>query len=43
MNIKKRLVFTESLRELGLLLFIIVLSVAVQFRNPAFLTLNNIN
>lgn len=40
---KHKIAFTESLRELGLLIFIIVLSVAVQFRNPAFLTLDNIN
>jgi rhamnose transport system permease protein len=39
----RKIVFTESLRELGLLIFIVVLSVAVQLRNPAFLTLNNIN
>lgn len=40
---KRRIVFTESLRELGLLIFIILISVAVQLRNPAFLTLRNIN
>lgn len=40
---KRKLVFTESLRELGLLLFMIILSVAVQLRNDAFLTLDNIN
>ncbi|MDA3951758.1 MAG: ABC transporter permease [Spirochaeta sp.] len=39
----RKIVFTESLRELGLLIFIIVLSIAVQVRNPAFLTLDNIN
>lgn len=40
---KRKIVFTESLRELGLLIFMIVLSVAVQIRNPNFLTPNNIN
>ena len=40
---KRRIVFTESLRELGLLIFIVLISVAVQLRNPAFLTLRNIN
>ncbi|AEI45701.1 ABC transporter permease [Paenibacillus mucilaginosus] len=30
-------------RELGLLLFIVLLSAAVQLRNPSFLTLENIN
>jgi len=30
-------------RELGLLIFIIILSVSVQLRNPEFLTLENIN
>ncbi len=40
---KRKIVFTESLRELGLLIFMIILSVAVQFRNPNFLTLDNIN
>ena len=33
----------SSFRELGLLAFIIVLSVLVQFRNHSFLTLENIN
>jgi rhamnose transport system permease protein len=41
--VKRKIVFTESLRELGLLIFMIILSVAVQFRNPNFLTLDNIN
>lgn len=41
--IRRRIGFTERLRELGLFLFIVVLGVAVQLRNPAFLTLNNIN
>lgn len=40
---KRKIVFTESLRELGLLIFMIALSAAVQFRNPNFLTLDNIN
>lgn len=40
---KRRIVFTESLRELGLLIFIVMVSIAVQLRNPAFLTLGNIN
>ncbi|MFA6765191.1 MAG: ABC transporter permease [Sphaerochaetaceae bacterium] len=33
---------TENFRELGLLLFIILLSVLIQFRNPTFLTFSNI-
>lgn len=40
---KGKLVFTESLRELGLLIFIVIISIAVQVRNPNFLTLDNIN
>ncbi|MFW5693908.1 MAG: ABC transporter permease [Alkalispirochaeta sp.] len=40
---KKRIVLTENLRELGLLIFIVVLSIAIQARNPAFLTPRNIN
>ena len=40
---KGRFVFTESLRELGLLIFMVIISVAVQLRNPNFLTLSNIN
>lgn len=40
---KLKIVFNEGLRELGLLIFIVVLSVAVQLRNPAFLTFDNIN
>ena len=32
----------ESLREIGLLLFIIILSVVVQLRNPVFLSISNI-
>ena len=40
---KRKIVFTESLRELGLLIFMIILSAAVQFRNPNFLALDNIN
>lgn len=41
--IKRKAGFAENLRELGLFLFIVILSVAVQLRNPAFLTLSNIN
>ncbi|MBK5247155.1 MAG: ABC transporter permease [Peptostreptococcaceae bacterium] len=33
----------ESFREIGLLFFIILLVVIIQFRNPTFLTLDNIN
>ncbi|MDX9934269.1 MAG: ABC transporter permease [Sphaerochaetaceae bacterium] len=33
---------TENFRELGVLLFIILLSVLIQFRNPTFLTFSNI-
>lgn len=39
---KKRIVLTENLRELGLLIFIVVLALAIQARNPAFLTTRNI-
>ncbi|MEX2444260.1 MAG: ABC transporter permease [Alkalispirochaeta sp.] len=39
---KRRIVLTENLRELGLLLFIVVLALAIQARNPAFLTLRNL-
>ncbi len=35
--------YFEQFRELGLLLFIVVLSVLVQIRNPSFLTGENIN
>ena len=35
--------YFEQFRELGLLLFIVLLSVAVQIRNPSFLTVENIN
>jgi rhamnose transport system permease protein len=38
-----KIAFTENLRELGLLIFIVVLGGAVQIRNPAFLTVSNIN
>jgi len=43
--LEKRLKFTgiSKFRELGLLVFIILLSVLVQLRNPNFLTLENIN
>jgi rhamnose transport system permease protein len=40
---RNNITFNESLRELGLLIFIVVLSLVVQVRNPAFLTLNNLN
>jgi rhamnose transport system permease protein len=33
----------ESFREIGLLFFIILIVVVIQFRNPTFLTLGNIN
>lgn len=33
----------ESFRELGLLVFILLLSVVIQFRNPTFLTFSNID
>ena len=39
----RRAGFAENLRELGLFLFIVVISLAVQFRNTNFLTLDNIN
>ncbi len=35
--------YAENFRELGLLVFIVVLCVAVQLRNPNFLSLSNIN
>jgi rhamnose transport system permease protein len=34
--------FSENLRELGLLVFIILLAAAVQLRNPVFLTVSNL-
>ena len=34
--------FSESFRELGLLVFIVIICAAVQLRNPAFLTISNI-
>jgi rhamnose transport system permease protein len=40
---RRNITLTENLRELGLLLFMIMLATAVQFRNPAFLTASNIN
>lgn len=40
---ERKIAFTEKTRELGLLLFILLLAVLVQVRNPAFLTLRNIN
>ena len=39
---ERKIVFNENLRELGLLVFIVLLSVGVQLRNPAFLTVGNI-
>ena len=33
----------ESFREIGLLFFIILIVIMIQFRNPTFLTLDNIN
>ena len=41
-ELKKRLGGAEGLRELGLLLFIIVLGAAIQVRNPAFLRVSNL-
>ncbi len=40
---KGRFVLTENMRELGLFLFMVLLAITVQMRNPAFLTLRNIN
>lgn len=42
MRMKGKVRFTESFRELGLLIFMGVLIVAVQARNPSFLTVQNI-
>ncbi len=39
----RRPAFAENMRELGLLIFIVVLGLIVQLRNPAFLTASNIN
>lgn len=39
---KRSIVLTENLRELGLLIFIVVLALAIQARNSAFLTPQNI-
>ena len=39
---KRAASYTESFRELGLLVFIGIICLAVQLRNPAFLTLSNI-
>ena len=39
---RKAATFTESFRELGLLVFIVILCVVFQIRNHAFLTLSNI-
>jgi rhamnose transport system permease protein len=40
--VKGKILFTENLRELGLLIFIILLGLLIQLRNPAFLSLSNI-
>lgn len=40
---RRKIILTENMRELGLLIFIIIISAVVQYRNPAFLTLKNIN
>ncbi len=40
---KRNIVLTENLRELGLLIFMVVIAVAIQLRNPAFLRLSNLN
>ncbi len=39
---KRKIVFTENLRDLGLLIFIVLLSIIIQFRNPGFLSEINI-
>ncbi len=41
-GLKKRFGNAERLRELGLLLFILVLGAAIQLRNPAFLRVSNL-
>jgi len=42
-RIKRSFSGAESFRELGLLVFILILSVVIQIRNPAFLTASNIS
>jgi rhamnose transport system permease protein len=39
----KNIPFTERFRELGLIVFIVIISVVIQFRNREFLTLLNIS
>ena len=39
---KHKILLTENLRELGLLLFIVLLGVLIQVRNPVFLSISNI-
>lgn len=44
LNLRKNLLLrAERFRDFGLLVFIIVLSLVIQVRNPTFLTLSNIN
>jgi len=40
--VRRSAAFSESFRELGLLVFIVIICVAVQFRNHNFLTFSNI-
>ncbi len=40
---QRSFVRAETLRELGLLLFVVAISIVVQVRNSAFLTLDNVN
>ena len=39
---KRKIVITENVREFGLLIFIVLLSIIIQFRNPVFLSVSNI-
>lgn len=39
---KRKIVFTENVREFGLLIFIVLLGIIIQFRNPVFLSVSNI-
>lgn len=39
---KHKIVFTGNLRELGLFLFIVLISLIIQLRNPVFLSVSNI-
>lgn len=41
--VRRRSIGGQARRDLGLALFIAVLAIAVQLRNPAFLTLDNLN